>query len=75
IFNEAEIFMAICRHSFSLMVADIVWSSEQAKYLLTAVSKLSDAFGDGLTGSYDRGCKFRTTLSCSMVGPRVQALN
>ncbi|KAI6009780.1 hypothetical protein BKA83DRAFT_109275 [Pisolithus microcarpus] len=75
IFNEAEIFMAICRHGFSLMVADIVWSSEQAKYLLAAVSKLSHTFGDGLAGSYDRGCKFRTTLSRSTVRPRAQALN
>ncbi|KAI6032350.1 hypothetical protein BKA83DRAFT_4045294 [Pisolithus microcarpus] len=75
IFDEAEIFMAICRHGFSLMVADIVWSSEQAKYPLAAVSKLSHAFGDGLADSYDGGCKFRTTLSRSTVGPRARALN
>ncbi|KAI6146575.1 hypothetical protein EDD17DRAFT_1781197 [Pisolithus thermaeus] len=55
IFDEAGIFMAICRHGFSLVVTDIVWSGEQAKYLLAAVSKLLDMFGDSLTGSYDIG--------------------
>ncbi|KAI6113548.1 hypothetical protein EDD16DRAFT_1521166 [Pisolithus croceorrhizus] len=58
IFDEAGIFMAICRHGFSLVVTDIVWSGEQAKYLLAAVSKLLDMFGDSLTGSYDIGSRY-----------------
>ncbi|KAI5994652.1 hypothetical protein EDD15DRAFT_2165753 [Pisolithus albus] len=75
IFDEAGIFMAICWHGFSLMVADIVQSGEQAKYPLAAVSKLLDAFGDGLAGGYDIGCKFGTILNRSAVGPRARALN
>ncbi|KAI6167271.1 hypothetical protein EDD17DRAFT_1773707 [Pisolithus thermaeus] len=75
IFDEAGIFMAVCRHGFSLVIADIVQSSEQAKYPLTVVSKLLDVFGDNLAGGYDIGCKFRTTLSRSVVRPWAQALN
>ncbi|KAI5989918.1 hypothetical protein EDD15DRAFT_2170976 [Pisolithus albus] len=75
IFDEAGIFMAICRHGFSLVIADIVQSGEQAKYPLAVVSKLLDVFGDNLAGGYDIGCKFGATLNCSVVGPRAQALN
>ncbi|KAI6125686.1 hypothetical protein EDD16DRAFT_1703175 [Pisolithus croceorrhizus] len=75
IFDEAGIFMAVCRHGFSLVIADIVQSGEQAKYPLTVVSKLLDVFGDNLAGGYDIGCKFGTTLSRSVVGPWAQALN
>ncbi|KAI6012001.1 hypothetical protein BKA83DRAFT_4466554 [Pisolithus microcarpus] len=75
VFDKAGIFMAICRHGFSLMIADIVQSGEQAKYPLAVVSKLLDLFGDNLAGGYDIGCKFGTTLNRSMVGPWAQALN
>ncbi|KAI6015899.1 hypothetical protein BKA83DRAFT_4060676 [Pisolithus microcarpus] len=75
VFDEAGIFMAICRHGFSLVIADIVQSGEQAKYPLAVVSKLLDLFGDNLAGGYDIGCKFRTTLNRSVVGPRARALN
>ncbi|KAI6019581.1 hypothetical protein EDC04DRAFT_2869913 [Pisolithus marmoratus] len=67
IFDEAGIFMAVCRHSFSLPIADIVHSSEQAKYTLAVVLKLLDVFVNNLAGSYDISCKFRTTLSHSTV--------
>ncbi|KAI6038118.1 hypothetical protein EDC04DRAFT_2868505 [Pisolithus marmoratus] len=68
IFDEAGIFMAMCRHGFSLVIVDIVQSSEQAKYPLVIVSKLLDVFGNNLMGSYDIGCKFRTTLYCTFHG-------
>ncbi|KAI6096629.1 hypothetical protein EV401DRAFT_1895713 [Pisolithus croceorrhizus] len=58
IFDEAGIFMAVCRHGFSLVITDIVQSSEQAKYLLTVVSKLLDMFRDNLVGSYDIGSRY-----------------
>ncbi|KAI6020774.1 hypothetical protein PISMIDRAFT_53038, partial [Pisolithus microcarpus 441] len=75
IFDEAGIFMAICRHSFSLVIVDIVQSSEQAKYPIAIVSKLLDVFRSNLTGGYDIGCKFQTTLNHSMIRPWAQALN
>ncbi|KAI6150233.1 hypothetical protein EDD17DRAFT_1513586 [Pisolithus thermaeus] len=58
IFDEAGIFMAICRHGFSLVIVDIVQSGEQAKYPLAVVSKLLDMFGDNLAGSYDIGSRY-----------------
>ncbi|KIK13517.1 hypothetical protein PISMIDRAFT_60162, partial [Pisolithus microcarpus 441] len=75
IFDEAGIFIAVCRHGFSLLITDIVRSGERAKYPLAVVSKLLDIFGNNLAGGYDIGCKFMTTLSRSTVGPRAQALN
>ena len=37
----------------------------RAKYPLTVVSRLLDAFGKGLGSGYNIGCKFKTTLSRS----------
>ncbi|KAG0693899.1 hypothetical protein DFH29DRAFT_881108 [Suillus ampliporus] len=48
VFDESGIFMAMCRHGFSLVIADMVQSGEQAKYPLVVVSKLLDAFGNDL---------------------------
>ncbi|KAI6035894.1 hypothetical protein BKA83DRAFT_4506432 [Pisolithus microcarpus] len=55
IFDEAGIFIAICRHGFSLLITDIVRSGERAKYPLAIVSKLLDIFGNNLAGGYDIG--------------------
>ncbi|KAL4066600.1 hypothetical protein J3A83DRAFT_4359993 [Scleroderma citrinum] len=65
VFDETGIFMVVCHHGFSLVIADMVWSSERAKYPLAVVSRLLDAFGKGLGGGYDIRCKFKTTLSRS----------
>ncbi|KAL4079782.1 hypothetical protein J3A83DRAFT_4356454 [Scleroderma citrinum] len=55
VFDETGIFMAVCCHGFSLVIADMVWSGERAKYPLAVVSRLLDAFGKGLGGGYDIG--------------------
>ncbi|KAG1848953.1 hypothetical protein DFJ58DRAFT_717000 [Suillus subalutaceus] len=75
VFDESGIFMAVCRHGFSLVIADMVQSGEQAKYPLAVVSKLLDAFGTDLGGGYDIGCRFKTTLSRSVLGQRARELN
>ncbi|KAH7923679.1 hypothetical protein BV22DRAFT_1105986 [Leucogyrophana mollusca] len=75
VFDESGVFLAVCRHGFSLVIADMVQSGERAKYPLAVVSKLLDAFGEDLGGGYDIGCKFKTTLSKSSLGPRARALN
>ncbi|KAG2109486.1 hypothetical protein DEU56DRAFT_874508 [Suillus clintonianus] len=62
IYDETGIFVAVCRHGFSLLVADMVQSGELAKYPLAIVSKLLDVFGSNLGGGYDIGCQFKTTL-------------
>ncbi|KAG1791005.1 hypothetical protein EV424DRAFT_1549531, partial [Suillus variegatus] len=75
VFDESGIFMSICRHGFSLVIADMVQSGEQAKYPLAVVSKLLDTFGSNLGGGYDIGCRFKTTLSRSSLGQRARELN
>ncbi|KAG1778638.1 hypothetical protein EV702DRAFT_934528, partial [Suillus placidus] len=53
VYDKTGIFMAVCRHSFSLLIADMVQSGELAKYPLAIVAKLMDTFGNGLHGGYD----------------------
>ncbi|KAF8842048.1 hypothetical protein BDN67DRAFT_900167, partial [Paxillus ammoniavirescens] len=75
VFNETGIFLAVCRHGFTLAIADMVQSGERAKYPLTVVSRLLTAFGKDLGGGYDIGCKFKTTLDHSALGTRTRKLN
>ncbi|KAG2106846.1 hypothetical protein BD769DRAFT_1630675 [Suillus cothurnatus] len=75
IYDETGIFVAVCRHGFSLLVADMVQSGELAKYPLAVVSKLLDVFGRNLGGRYDIGCQFKTTLDNSSLGPLAQSLH
>ncbi|KAI6104922.1 hypothetical protein EV401DRAFT_2060716 [Pisolithus croceorrhizus] len=75
VYDETGIFMAVCCHGTSLLIADMVQSGERAKYLLAVVSKLMAAFGDGLSGGYDIGCQFQTTLVTSTLGPQARDLN
>ncbi|KII92056.1 hypothetical protein PLICRDRAFT_677552, partial [Plicaturopsis crispa FD-325 SS-3] len=75
IFDETGIFLALCRHGFSLVIADMVQSGELAKYPLAVVAKLLNVFGNDLGGGFDIGCKFKTTLNNSPLGPRARDLN
>ncbi|KAH7922360.1 hypothetical protein BV22DRAFT_1106683 [Leucogyrophana mollusca] len=74
IFDETGLFLAVCRHGFSLVMADMVRSGERAKYPLAVVSKLLDTFGEDLGGGYDIGCQFKTTLDNSSIGARARSL-
>ncbi|KAG2060497.1 hypothetical protein BDR06DRAFT_979333 [Suillus hirtellus] len=75
VFDESGIFMAVCQHGFTLIIADMVQSSEHAKYLLTVVSRLLNTFRHNLGRGYNIGCRFKTTLSHSSLGPRAHTLN
>ncbi|KAH7905910.1 hypothetical protein BJ138DRAFT_1226137 [Hygrophoropsis aurantiaca] len=72
VFDESGVFVAVCRHGFCLLIADMVRSGELSKYPLAVVSKLISTFGKGLGGGYDIGCKFKTTLNNSSLGPLVR---
>ena len=39
------------------------------------LARLFNAFGEGLGGGYDIGCRFQTTLNTSSLGPHAEALN
>ncbi|KAI5990606.1 hypothetical protein EDD15DRAFT_2388740 [Pisolithus albus] len=75
VFDETGAFIAVCRHGFCLLIADMVQSGEQSKYALAVTSKLLDAFGSDLGGGYDIGCRFKTTLASSTLGEQVRSLN
>ncbi|KAG1869718.1 hypothetical protein C8R48DRAFT_746887 [Suillus tomentosus] len=74
IYDETGIFVAVCRHGFSLIIADMVQSGELAKYPLAVMSKLMDVFGKQLGGGYNIGCQFKTTLDNSSIGPLTRSL-
>ncbi|KAG1888193.1 hypothetical protein F4604DRAFT_1877353 [Suillus subluteus] len=74
IYDETGVFVAVCHHGFSLLIADMVQSGELAKYPLAVVSKLMDVFGKNLGGGYDIGCQFKTTLDQSSLGPLARSL-
>ncbi|KIK35300.1 hypothetical protein CY34DRAFT_26644 [Suillus luteus UH-Slu-Lm8-n1] len=74
VYDETGIFVAVCRHGFYLLIANMVQSGERAKYLLAVVAKLLNVFGADLGGRYDIGCQFKTTLNNSILGPQACTL-
>ncbi|KAI6016970.1 hypothetical protein BKA83DRAFT_4497506 [Pisolithus microcarpus] len=75
VFNESGVFVAVYQHGFCLLIVDMVQSGKQSKYALVVTSKLLDAFGSDLGGSYDIGCQFKTTLATSKLGKHSRSLN
>ncbi|KAF8151136.1 hypothetical protein K438DRAFT_1623939 [Mycena galopus ATCC 62051] len=75
IFDETGIFIALCRHSFVLLVADMVRSGELAKYPLAIENALMDAFGKDIGFGYDIGCGHAKTLKNSPLGPKAKEHN
>ncbi|KAF8178302.1 hypothetical protein K438DRAFT_1908475 [Mycena galopus ATCC 62051] len=69
------IFIALCRHSFVLLVADMVRSGELAKYPLAIENTLMDAFGKDIGFGYDIGCGHAKTLKNSPLGPKAKEHN
>ncbi|KAJ7640652.1 hypothetical protein B0H17DRAFT_1163952 [Mycena rosella] len=75
IFDETGIFLALCRHGFVLLIADMVKSGELAKYGLAIADSLLDAFGPDFGFGYDIGCRFEETIKNSPLGPKAKLLN
>ncbi|KAJ7099644.1 hypothetical protein C8R43DRAFT_1141454 [Mycena crocata] len=65
IFDETGVFLALCRHGFVLVLADMIRSGELAKYPLAVVEELLDAFGMNIGAGYDVGCHFGATVANS----------
>ncbi|KAJ7197841.1 hypothetical protein GGX14DRAFT_374768 [Mycena pura] len=63
IFDEPGVFLALCRHGFVLVIADMLRSGELAKYPLAVVQELLDVFGIKLGAGYDIGCHFDATAA------------
>ncbi|KAJ7825761.1 hypothetical protein B0H14DRAFT_3088555 [Mycena olivaceomarginata] len=73
IFDETGVFLALCRHGFVLLVADMVRSRELAKYGLAITNQLLQAFGPDLGIGY--GCGFSSTVRDLPLGPLAEAMN
>ncbi|KAG8796450.1 hypothetical protein FRC12_022932 [Ceratobasidium sp. 428] len=65
VFKETGIFLAACRHSFTMAVCDMIQSGEQAKYGLATINRLVEACGNNLMLGYDIGCTFSGTAARS----------
>ncbi|KAJ7822918.1 hypothetical protein B0H14DRAFT_3470428 [Mycena olivaceomarginata] len=70
IFDETGTLLALCRHGFALVVANMVRSGELSKYPLAVVEVLLDTFGLKLGGGYNIGCHFEATLKNSKLGDK-----
>ncbi|KAJ7083938.1 hypothetical protein B0H15DRAFT_923758 [Mycena belliarum] len=68
VFDETGIFLALCRHGFVLVIADMLRSGELAKYPLAVVKELLNAFGMKLGAGYDVACHFEATVRNSELG-------
>ncbi|KAJ6592957.1 hypothetical protein B0H19DRAFT_890330, partial [Mycena capillaripes] len=72
IFDETGVFLALCRHGFVLVIADMIRSGELAKYPLAVVQELLDAFGMKIGAGYDIGCHFEATVRNSQLGEQAR---
>ncbi|KAJ6591458.1 hypothetical protein DFH09DRAFT_1244592 [Mycena vulgaris] len=68
IFDETGVFLALCRHGFVILLADMIKSGELAKYPLAVVKELLGAFGMKVGAGYDVGCHFGVTVDNSELG-------
>ncbi|KAJ6510311.1 hypothetical protein DFH09DRAFT_1435255 [Mycena vulgaris] len=68
IFDETGIFLALCRHGFVILLADMIRSGELAKYPLAIVKELLGTFGLKVGAGYDVGCHFGATVDNSELG-------
>ncbi|KAF7377629.1 hypothetical protein MSAN_00185700 [Mycena sanguinolenta] len=75
VFNETGVFLALCRHGFVLLLADMVRSGELVKYPLAVVEALLDMFGPDVGDGYNIGCGFGKTLKKSPLSKRAEELN
>ncbi|KAJ7857422.1 hypothetical protein B0H14DRAFT_3085219 [Mycena olivaceomarginata] len=75
IFDETGIFLALCRHGFVLVIADMIRSGELAKYPLAVVEELLEAFGMNIGAGYNVGCHFGATVANSGLGDKAREKN
>ncbi|KAJ6469111.1 hypothetical protein DFH09DRAFT_1254063 [Mycena vulgaris] len=68
IFDETGVFLALCRHGFVILLADMIQSGELAKYPLAIVKELLSTFGLKIGSGYDVGCHFEASVDQSELG-------
>ncbi|KAJ7693723.1 hypothetical protein B0H14DRAFT_2651331 [Mycena olivaceomarginata] len=75
IFDETGIFLALCRHGFVLVIADMIRTGELAKYPLAVIQELLDMFEMNLGAGYNVGCHFGATVENSELGEQARRNN
>lgn len=60
---------------FCLSQMSLLTFYPRSKYALSIVFKMIDVFGADLGQGYDIGCRFKTTLNNSSLGPKARAAN
>lgn len=90
VYEETGVFLALCRHSFVLLIADMVRSGElyvftvcstddanfllRSKYPLALLDRLLNVIGKDIAMGYDVGCGFGTTVARSPLGEKAKKL-
>ncbi|KAJ3780169.1 hypothetical protein GGU10DRAFT_397858 [Lentinula aff. detonsa] len=74
VYDETGVFLSLCRHSFVLLIVDMVASGELAKYPLAILNHLFEVIGEGIGMGYDIGCAFGTTIANSPLGEKAKHL-
>ncbi|KAJ3740656.1 hypothetical protein DFH05DRAFT_1537544 [Lentinula detonsa] len=74
VYNETGVFLSLCRHSFVLLIVDMVASGELAKYPLAILNRLFEVIGEGIGMGYDIGCAFGTTVANSPLSEKAKHL-
>ncbi|KAJ6603502.1 hypothetical protein DFH09DRAFT_899271 [Mycena vulgaris] len=68
IFDETSVFLALCRHGFVILLADMIKSGELVRYPLAIVKELLGVFGLKIGAGYNVGCHFGATVDNSKLG-------
>ncbi|KAJ3769675.1 hypothetical protein FB446DRAFT_648232 [Lentinula raphanica] len=74
VYEETGIFLSLCRHSFVLLVVDMVNSGELAKYPLAILDRLFNVIGENIGMGYNIRCGFGTTIASSPLGEQAERL-
>ncbi|KAF9071158.1 hypothetical protein BDP27DRAFT_1219440, partial [Rhodocollybia butyracea] len=74
VYEETGVFLALCCHSFVLLIANMVRSGELSKYPLPVLDRLLEVIGKDIAMGYDVGCGFGTTVSRSPLGEKAKEL-
>ncbi|KAF9068746.1 hypothetical protein BDP27DRAFT_1523863 [Rhodocollybia butyracea] len=74
VYEETGVFLALCRHSFVLLITDMVRSGELSKYPLAILDRLLDVIGKDIVMGYDVGCGFGKTVDRSPLGEKARKL-
>ncbi|EGO04753.1 hypothetical protein SERLA73DRAFT_149145 [Serpula lacrymans var. lacrymans S7.3] len=72
IYDKTGIFLSLCRHGFSLVIAGIVQSGKLVKYPLVVVEEILNTFGEDIAGGFNINCCERAFSKSNTLADSVQ---